>query len=120
MTRCIAFCLAALALTSFVLADDFVPPAVKDPAATIDTQMRDHWKSPQRQLWRISYHPIDGMLSKSSWHIEGTHWWVRIHPEWRKLDEFDKTAEYELDAVALDQNYGVIEFYVYRSTKIVK
>ena len=54
------------------------------------------------------------MTGSSAWHINGTHWWVRINPHGTDLDEFDKTKEYELDAVALDQNYGVIDFYVYR------
>jgi hypothetical protein len=96
------------------------PPAVKDLGATITAQMRDQWKSPQRQLWRIAYHPIKGMENSSAWHIDGTRWRVRVHPEWCKLDEFDQDAVYELDAVALDQNFGVIDFYVYHRQKVGK
>lgn len=93
-------------------------PAVKDPDGTIRAQMVARWKKPERLRWRIAYHPIDGMSDRSSWHIEGTHWWVRVNPAWVKLDEFDKTVAYELDAVALDQNYGVIDFYVYEHKKV--
>lgn len=100
--------------------EQFTPPAVKDQDAAIQAQMRDRWKSPQRQLWRIQYHPIKGSEGRSAWHIAGTHWWVRVHPDWIKLDDFDKTAVYELDAVALDQNYGVIDFYVYHRQQVAK
>ncbi|MBA4017746.1 MAG: hypothetical protein C0483_11280 [Pirellula sp.] len=80
--------------------------------------MREHWKRPERRLWRIVYHPIAGMTSRSAWHIEGTHWRVRTYPDWVKLEEFDKSAGYEINAVALAQNYGVIDFYVYRHQKV--
>lgn len=88
-------------------------PAVKDADAWIHHAMREHWSKPERLLWRIAYHPIKGLTAHSQWHIKGTHWWVRINPDWVKLDEFDKTKTYEIDAVALDQNYGMIDFYVY-------
>jgi hypothetical protein len=35
------------------------------------------------------------------------------------LDDLDKSAVYEIDAVALDQNYGVIHFYAYGLPKRV-
>src|SRR5262245_55057458 len=120
MLRSIASCIVVLAIASAVHADDFVPPAVKDQDATIRAQMQDRWKSPQRQLWRIAYHPVKGMENESKWHIDGTIWRVYIHPEWHKLDEFDKNAVYELDAVALNQRFGLIDFYVYRYQKAVK
>jgi hypothetical protein len=88
-------------------------PAVKDADAAIRAAMREHWSKPERLLWRIVYHPIKGLSDHSQWHIAGTHWWVRLNPGWVKLDEFDKAKTYEIDAVALDQNYGVIDFYVY-------
>lgn len=94
-------------------------PAVKDADAAIRGAMREHWSKPERLLWRIVYHPIKGLSAQSQWHIEGTHWWVHIDPAWVKLAEFDKTKTYEIDAVALDQNYGVIDFYVYEK-RIVK
>src|SRR5690349_18258945 len=98
---------AFVVIVSRVSADEPNIPAVRDADAAIQAQIREKWKSPQRQLWRIIYHPIKGMQNQSAWHIEGTHWWVRIHPESYKLDEFDKTAVYEIDAVALNQNFGV-------------
>ena len=88
-------------------------PAVKDADAAIRAAMREHWSKPERLRWRIVYHPIKGLSDHSQWHIAGTHWWVRLNPGWVKLDEFDKAKTYEIDAVALDQNYGVIDFYVY-------
>lgn len=114
----LALCFVALAGSGSGVAigaeeEPYVPPAVKDPDATIQAQMRGRWTTPQRQLWRIAYHPIKGLTAHSAWHIEGTHWRVRVSPGWIKLDEFDKASVYELDAVALDQNYGVIDFYVF-------
>ena len=93
-------------------------PAVDDADAKIRAHMGDHWRKPERLRWRIAYHPIKGLTAQSAWHIEGTHWWVRVNPGWVKLDEFDKTLVYELDAVALDQNYGTIDFYVYHREKV--
>ncbi len=93
-------------------------PAVKDADGTIRAQMTARWKKPERLRWRIAYHPTKGMSDHSSWHIEGTLWRVRVNPAWVKLDEFDKATVYELDAVALDQNYGVIDFYVYQHKKV--
>jgi hypothetical protein len=117
----LVFCLAGTGAVEYASAGEpYSPPAVKDANETINSQLRDQWRNPPRHLWRIAYHPIDGMTTHSAWHIEGTHWWVRIHPERFKLDEFDKTAVYELDAVALDQNYGVIDFYVYRREIMAK
>lgn len=115
MYQVLAVCLIPLACClPLNAAEETATPPVKNPDATIVKQMRERWQTPERLRWRIAYHPIKGMTGSSSWHIKGTHWWARVHPEWVKLDEFDKSKEYELDAVALDQNYGVIDFYVYR------
>ena len=91
----------------------FLAAVVDDPAATIEANMKAQWSTPQRKKWRIDYRPITGMTSRSSWHIAGTHWWVRLYPDYYKLDDLDKQSTYEIDAVALNQNYGVIDFYIY-------
>jgi len=75
--------------------------------------MRNQWESPTRAIWEIEYKKIEGLPSSYSWHIKGTMWWVRIYPEVYKLEELDKTKVYKIDAVALNQNYGVIDFYIY-------
>jgi len=89
------------------------PPAVDGADAYLREQMRARWSSPERRTWRIEYRPITGLSDRSSWHVQGTSWWVRIYPDVFKLDDLDKKHIHELDAVALDQNYGVIDFYVY-------
>ncbi|WOO42376.1 hypothetical protein [Rubellicoccus peritrichatus] len=75
--------------------------------------MESRWQQPLRAIWEIEYKPIPGLLDTSAWHIKGTNMWVRFHPEIYKLEELDKTKDYEIDAAALDQNYGTIDFYVY-------
>lgn len=97
-------------------------PLVEDPAKAIDRYLEDGWVSPERRRWRIEYRPIDGMSSHSEWHLEGTHWWVRLYPEEEmpehyRLASFDKTAVYEIDGVALHQAYGTIKFWVYGRPK---
>ena len=76
--------------------------------------MLDRWVSPERQTWRIDYRSISGLVGEESWHIEGTQYWVRLYPEVYSLEELDKESVYEIDAVALNQNYGVIDFYIYQ------
>lgn len=118
MNRILAsFCFLFL-FASPSFADEPYAPPVKDPAETILAQMKDNWKTPQRLTWRIAYHPVKAMEDVSSWHIEGTRFHVRLYPETPKLDDLDKTIVYELDAVALNQGFGVISFYVYRLRKV--
>lgn len=112
------FALSGLEFGRLRAAEPEATPAVKNPDETIRAGIRDGWRKPERLKWRIAYHPIKGMTSMSSWHIKGTLWRVRLNPDCVKLDEFDKTATYELDAVALDQNYGTIDFYVYEHKKV--
>ena len=88
-------------------------PTVHSYDAILRAQMHAHWSSPERRMWRIVYRPISGLTNIDTWHVEGTRWWVRIHPTVFKLDELDKSAVYEIDAVALNECYGSIEFYVY-------
>ncbi len=94
-------------------------PVVEDPEAFIEAQMRQRWSSPERRTWRIDYRPIRGLTDRSSWHIQGTTWWVRFYPETIELDELDPESVYEIDAVALNQNFGVIDFYLYSFPKEV-
>jgi hypothetical protein len=98
----------------------FEAQAVADVDAFVRAQMDAQWAKPERKKWRIDYRPIKAMESRSSWHIAGTHWWVRLYPEHHKLDELDRTKVYEIDAVALDQAYGTINFYVYHRPQPMK
>jgi len=82
-------------------------------------QMRQQWNHPERQSWQIAYLPIDGAENQHSWHVVDTMFWVRIYPDVYSLEELDKNLVYELDAVALAQNYGVIDFYIYGYPKVV-
>lgn len=95
-------------------------PTVDDPDSFLRAQMQARWSAPLRKKWRIDYRPIDGMKNTSVWHIEGTMWWVRLHPTAYSLDKLDKSAVYEIDATALDQNYGVIDFYAYHCKKVTQ
>ena len=79
---------------------------------SLRTSMLDRWATPERRTWRIEYRSING-LDSASWHIAETMWWVRFCHSALPLDELDPQAAYEIDAVALAQNYGVIEFFVY-------
>ncbi|MBL9082530.1 MAG: hypothetical protein JNK76_12025 [Planctomycetales bacterium] len=114
MTRVLMACLMLVGVSPSLWAGELEIPVVENPGEFIEAQMKARWVEPVRLRWRIRYHPIAGMTSRSEWHIDGTHWWVRVYPNWVKLDEFDKSKQYEIDAVALSQNYGVIDFYVHR------
>lgn len=89
------------------------PSTMSDADVLLRQQMSDRWASPERRTWRIEYRSIDGTEGDESWHVADTLFWVRIHPEVFRLEELDKDSAYEIDAVALDQNYGVIDFYLY-------
>lgn len=92
------------------------PPAqADDPAALLTAQMQAGWAAPIRRTWRIEYKPIDGLENTAAWHVAGTRFWARTYPSAFGVDVLDKNATYEIDAAAIDQNYGTIEFYVYRS-----
>jgi hypothetical protein len=93
---------------------------LSDPDAYIRRQIPSRWMRPERHVFLIDYRPIKGMENRSSWHVKGTRWWVRIYPEVYKLDDLDKSKVYEIDAVALDQNYGVIDFYLHSGPKAMK
>jgi hypothetical protein len=113
MIRMLIACLLLLGFCRSIAAGELKIPVVENPGNFIEAQMKARWVEPVRLRWRIRYHPIVGTTSHSEWHIEGTIWRGRVYPNWVKLDEFDKSKEYEIDAVALSQNYGVIDFYVY-------
>lgn len=97
------------------------PPAVHDPDTYLRERMGLQWSSPQRRTWRIEYRVVDGLEDLGLWHVQGTIWWVRIYPDVPAylLDNLDKESVYEIDAVALNQNYGVIDFYIYNYPKKV-
>ncbi len=84
-----------------------------DADAFLRAQMLNRWSSPERRKWKIEHRPIDGMEGAESWHVQGTQFWVRIHPEVYLLSELNRDSVYELDAIALNQNYSVIDFYLY-------
>jgi hypothetical protein len=113
MIRMLIGCLILVGFSRSLGADELKIPVVGNPEEFIEAQAKARWAEPERLRWRIRYHPIVGMTSHSEWHIDGTHWRVRVYPNWVKLEEFDNAKEYEIDAVALSQNYGVIDFYVY-------
>ncbi len=50
---------------------------------------------------------------ESAWHILGTIWRVRLHPEAHGLERLDKESQFEVHGLVLDQNYGVIDVWVY-------
>jgi hypothetical protein len=58
----------------------------------------------------IGWHKIKGAESESEWYILDTRWWVRLHNAHMTPD---KTKQYEIHGVALEQNYGVIDVWVY-------
>lgn len=113
MNRALIGCLIFVGFSRSLAADELQIPVVDNPGEFIEAQMKARWVEPVRLRWRIRHHSIDGMTSHSEWHIDGTDWRVRVYPNWVKLDEFDNSKEYEIDAVALSQNFGVIDFYVY-------
>jgi len=81
-------------------------------------QMREQWQHPERTKWQIAYRPIEGTKEEHRWHVVDTMFWVRIYPEVYSLEDLDQNLVYEIDAVALAQNYGVIDFYIYSFPKV--
>jgi len=118
--------LPAFALILAALCGCSPPPIASDTApsrsfaaageqdAALREQMEARWSAPVRRPWRIEYREIEGLPGRSSWHVQGSSFWVALHPgEYGLLDKLDRAVVYELDAVALDQHYGVIQFYLY-------
>lgn len=118
--------LPVLALSLAALVGCSPTPVSRDPApsrsldtageqdAALREQMEGRWSTPVRRAWRIEYRDIEGLPGQSSWHVQGSSFWVAIHPEaYGLLEKLDRTVVYELDAVALEQHYGVIQFYLY-------
>jgi superfamily I DNA and RNA helicase len=60
----------------------------------------------------IGFHEIRGLAGHSQWHILGTHWWVALHPAHRG-EKLDKTRQYVVHGVPLEQRYGVIDIWAY-------
>jgi len=88
----------------------------------IREQLANQFARPERRKWQIEYRVVEGLRSTSRWHIAGTMWWVRVYPEIYSLDSenmswMDRAGVYEIDAIALGQNYGVIDFYVFDSPR---
>ncbi len=78
--------------------------------------MHDRFRSPERRLFLIEHSGEDVSDSgMPGWRIAGTMWGVRMHPGYTSfsLDDLDKNAQWEVDGVALAQNYGVIDMYWY-------
>lgn len=92
----------------------------EDPDAILRHQMQERWTQPERRTWRIDYRPVGGLEGEACWHVDGTMFWVRIHPEVYSLEELDKEKTYQIDGVALAQNYGVIDFYIYGFPEVVE
>ncbi|MHC4837599.1 MAG: hypothetical protein ACYTF3_05380 [Planctomycetota bacterium] len=108
----IALCLALLpALACAVPSTE--PAAAGEAFGRIEAQMAVRWSSPERRTWRIEHRAVHGLGGESAWYIAGTPFWVRLYPEVFSLEELDQASTYEIDAVALAQNYGVIDFYIY-------
>src|SRR5690606_26179904 len=109
-TSIVAFLI--LSITLLVFAREPAPPAyppVDDPDAYLRKQMETQWSTLERRTWRIEYKPIAGLQDRRSWHVKDTIWWVQIYPEFI-FDELDKKSVYDIEAVALNQNYGTIDF----------
>jgi hypothetical protein len=115
--------LATLLLLSCVCvpAPDERAPGAIAPALTgaeadawLRAQMNARWPAPERRLWRIAWHEIKGLPGQAAWHIDGTIWRARLHPEAFRDVNLDRNLAYDVEAVALEQNYGVIELYCYR------
>ena len=89
--------------------------------AALDKKLRETAVAPVRQPIVLDL-PI-GFLERPSspgkpvWRILGTSWRVRLYPETRGLERLDKTKEYVVHGVALDQDYGVIDVWVYQIKK---
>jgi len=98
---------------------------VKEPQSEIfqggkaDAKIREFMTSDwRRQKWQIEKKPIVGLDESSpAWHIKGTMWWVRIEgPDYLKenfdLNKLDPKLVYEFTGIPVDQNYGVVTFYL--------
>jgi hypothetical protein len=110
--------LSLLILTAFVMTShaELSVETVLYEAAEADAQIRsfmnERW---HRQLWVIEYRPIEGLTDRTAWHVKGTMWWVRIEGPGAKgveLSSLDKNIDYEFIGLPVDQNYGVITFYL--------
>lgn len=117
-TRLVA-ALALLPIAPAAVTEVAPPPRTifegKAAEAEIGSFMHTRW---YRQTWRIEFKAIAGLPgSDPVWHVAGTHEWVRLEgpphlKELCDLAKLDTTSRYEFEAIPVDQNYGVITFYL--------
>ena len=96
--------------------------------AVINRYLKERFAQPERRKWRIEYRKVYGLADESEykWYVAGTNWWVRGYPEIFSFDSeatmgsVDRKAVHEIDAVALGQNYGVIDFYIFEYPKKIR
>ncbi|MEZ5979743.1 MAG: hypothetical protein R3F34_16205 [Planctomycetota bacterium] len=87
--------------------------ALSAQAGVMEASLRTNFAEPVRRVWRITNREVEGLPGTRMWHVAGTRVWVRFVWSPLPLDQLDVTRTYAIDATALAQNYGVIDFYVY-------
>ena len=106
----LAGCAVGSVSTAEERVDEQGTQVAEDPAALIDQAMRDRWRHAPRRWWTVEFGNVEGIEDPRIGSLVGTPWWVRVFPpNW----EFEPGVRYEIDAAAVDQGYGVINFYVY-------
>ena len=75
-------------------------------------------QSPTKRIWEIEYkEDTHGSPDSKAWFVKGTPGRIRIHRPSCGVENLNTSKIYEIDAIALAQHYGVVDFYVYGNPK---
>jgi hypothetical protein len=101
----ILICLIALAAATLVYA------AVHPDTERINKLLDN---LPKPETFDIQYKQIVGSQgTQRQWHMGESPFWIRLHPKEKyDIDKLNKDKKYQVKGIILEQNYGVVDFWV--------
>ena len=91
----------------------------EDYDSLLRQDLHDILDSSFKRVWEIEYKEISPPASSKAWFVKGTNWRVTLYPLVYRMDELDQSKIYQIEAVALEQCYGLVHFYVYGIPKAI-
>jgi len=105
-------------LALFILTAAHLARAADAPEPTLDEKLRASQRQPLLLDIPIAWEPVKGGSNgESAWLIHGTIWRIRLYPDSWNIDKLDKATAYIIHGVALEEDYGVIQIWVYNIKK---
>jgi hypothetical protein len=74
---------------------------------------------PQPLRLQIQWEDVEGLSEALTWKVNGTEWWVQLHPkEMYREERLDRGVAYELVGAVMEQGYGWLHVWVYELNPI--